>query len=130
MKVESTIVEASTKAFPFAKLAVSRRAFDIIDIPMYACRNETFFIGDVVRSYQCGFDNILPYKHSYIEGVVIGVSDKILGEKYLVVKWRFQKVFGVIYAPYKLPHNGLDTFPISVSSPYLFRVGVLELPFC
>lgn len=102
----------------------------LLEIGQYPSKNVLFYVGDTVRSYRSAFDNIQPFKNNYIEGVVISISDKVLGEDYLVVRWHIDNYFGNV-SPCKLPHNGSDTFPISRQSPHLVKVnnGQLALPF-
>lgn len=125
----STNDEGKQLSPAFAKLPVSRKAKELLCLPQYPSAEEKFVIGDVVRSYRSGFDQDLPYKNYYSQGVVIATEDKVLGDKYIVVKWQITNFFGQFF-PCRLPHNNSDTFPISVRSPHLVRLGVLELPFC
>ncbi len=108
----------------FCKGAVSSRA--LLDIPQYSSQNVKFFIGDTVRSYRSAFDNNKPFKNHFIEGVVIATTDKVLGEGYLVVKWQIENYFGEVYK-FKMPHNGTDTFSISLSSPFLVKKNICQL---
>lgn len=99
---------------------------ELLDIPQFPSENIIFSIGDTVRSYKCGFDNDKPFKNHFIEGVVISTKDKVLGYKYLVVKWQIENYFGTIYK-FRMPHDGSDTFAISVSSPWLVKVNKCQL---
>jgi hypothetical protein len=104
--------------------AVSSRAF--LEVNQFSSENILFTVGDTVRSYKCGFDNDKPFKNHFIEGVVISTKDKVLGDKYLVVKWQIENYFGTIYK-FRMPHDVSDTFAISVSSPWLVKVNKCQL---
>jgi len=104
--------------------AVSSRA--LLDIPQYPSESVIFFAGDIVRSYRSAFDNDKPFKNYFIEGVVIATKDKVLGDKYIVVKWHIENYFGTIYK-FKMPQDGSDTFSISVRSPHLVKVNKCQL---
>lgn len=100
--------------------AVSSRAF--LDVKQYSSESILFSVGDTVRSYKCGFDNHKAYKNHFIEGVVIGVESWIKSNDHIKVKWHIENYFGVIYK-FAMPHDGSDTFTISVSSPWLVKVN-------
>lgn len=104
--------------------AVSSRAF--LDVKQCSSESILFSVGDTVRSYKCGFDNDKPFKNHFIEGVVIGVESWIKSNDYLKVKWQIENYFGAIYK-FKMPHDGSDTFTISVSSPWLVKVNKCQL---
>ncbi len=98
----------------------------LLDIPQYPSENMKFCVGDTVRSYRSAFHNDKPFKNSFLEGVVISTTDKILGEGYLVVKWHLDYYFGTVYT-FKMPTDGRDTFTISVRSPYLVKQNKSQL---
>ncbi len=101
---------------------------EFLDIKQFSNDNTVFSIGDTVRSYRCGFDNDKPYKNNFIEGVVIGIESWIKPNDYIKVKWQIQNYFGTVY-PFKMPHDGSDTFTISVNSPWLVKVNSFQLAF-
>lgn len=103
---------------------VSSRAF--LEVNQFSSENILFTVGDTVRSYKCGFDNDKPFKNNFIEGVVVGVESWIKPNDYLKVKWQIENYFGTIYK-FKMPHDGRDTFAISVSSPWLVKVNKCQL---
>lgn len=104
--------------------AVSSRAF--LEVNQFSSQNILFTVGDTVRSYKCGFDNDKPFKNSFIEGVVVGVESWIKPNDYLKVKWQIENYFGTIYK-FKMPHDGSDTFAISVCSTWLVKVNKCQL---
>ena len=103
---------------------VSSRA--LLHISQSPSADVNFCSGDTVRSYRSAFDNDKPFKNHFIEGVVVATKDKVLGDKYIVVKWQIENYFGTIYK-FKMPHDGSDTFAISVSSPHLVKVNKCQL---
>ena len=104
--------------------AASSRA--LLDIQQFPSEGVIFCVGDTVRSHRSAFDNDKPFKNHFIEGVVVATKDKVLGDKYIVVKWQIVNYFGTIYK-FKMPHDGSDTFSISVSSPHLVKVNKCQL---
>jgi hypothetical protein len=99
---------------------------DLLKIPQYPSENIVFCEGDTVRSYRSAFDSIFPYKNHFIQGVVIATKDKLLGDGYLTVKWQINYFFGSAY-PFKMPHDGSDTFAISTRSPHLVKQNKNQL---
>jgi hypothetical protein len=98
----------------------------LLDIPQYPSENVRFIIGDIVRSYRSGFSEKKPFKNHFIEGVVIEIESWVKENDYLKVKWHFENYFGTI-CKFKAPHNGSDTFSISVNSPWLVKVNKFQL---
>ena len=98
----------------------------LLELEQYSGSKNIFNIGDTVRSYNCGFNNEKPFKHHFLQGVVIDLETWINPNDYLKVKWQIENYFGKIY-DYKMPHNGSDTFVISVSSPWLVKVNKFQL---
>lgn len=96
------------------------------DVKEFSSENILFTVGDTVRSYKCGFDNDKPFKKHFIEGVVIGVESWIKSNDYLKVKWQIENYFGKIHR-FSMPHDGSDTFLISVNSPWLVKVNKCQL---
>ncbi len=96
---------------------------DIINIDQYSASNIHFNIGDTVRSYRIGFNNEKPYKHSFIEGVVVGLESWVKSNDRLVVKWHTNYNFGILASC--IPPgigNTSDIWIISKNCPFLVKL--------
>ena len=102
----------------------NQNTFSIIDEQLSL--KKSIIEGDVVRAYRGPFDGDQYYTDRFIQGVVIGIESCIKDSDYVKVKWLFEFSFG-ISKPFKMPHDGSDTFTISKSSPGLVKVNQSQL---
>jgi hypothetical protein len=97
---------------------------DLLDIDQYSASNIDFNIGDKVRSYGIGFNNEKPYKHSFIEGVVVGLESWVKSNDRLIVKWHTNYNFGILGSCIPAGDgNASDTWIISKKCPFLVKVN-------